>query len=156
MMNPSSNVEQAITDDSIIRTPYELETVLRMRLNLAEMEDGVTYRSRFSRVPRHVIPPYAILETIPPHANLETKEVPFKNTVNFIPDLTVCDKCDDIYECSICLNTDTDIPIYVKTSCNHIFCQTCIEKLKHSLSQPNDKCYVIVPCPMCRKNLYIE
>jgi E3 ubiquitin-protein ligase MYCBP2 len=75
--------------------------------------------------------------------------------VTFTPGLIVCDKCDNDWECSLCLNKDADIPTCVKTSCGHVFHQTCMKKLKDSQPQPNDNLGVVVPCPLCRKNLYI-
>jgi hypothetical protein len=69
--------------------------------------------------------------------------------------LIVCDKCDDDWVCSICLNKDAVIPTCVKASCGHVFHQTCMKNLKDSQPQPNDNLGIVVPCPLCRNNFYI-
>ena len=78
------------------------------------------------------------------------------NKVTFIQGLAECSKCDDDWECSICLNNKAVIPTIVKTSCGHLFHKTCMQNLKDSQPQPSEHLGIIIPCPLCRKNIYID
>jgi hypothetical protein len=50
-------------------------------------------------------------------------------------------------ECPIC--GDKLGNEYIKTPCNHKFCETCFKNIQR-VKDPNDHNKTILPCPMCR------
>lgn len=48
--------------------------------------------------------------------------------------------------CPICYKLFKDESLVVKTSCNHVFCEECLNEWKNHQ----------VSCPLCRKNISAE
>jgi hypothetical protein len=55
------------------------------------------------------------------------------------------------WACSICLDTNSENPVCVKTECGHIYHHRCLADCKRVfLKQKENSCKTCVPCPLCR------
>jgi hypothetical protein len=55
------------------------------------------------------------------------------------------------WSCSICLDTNSENPVCVKTACGHIYHNGCLTNCKRVFLEQKENCdKTCVPCPLCR------
>lgn len=63
-------------------------------------------------------------------------------------------KHEEGWLCSICLDTNSENPVCVKTECGHIYHHKCLTNCKRAfLEQKENSCKTCVPCPLCRASV---
>jgi hypothetical protein len=81
-----------------------------------------------------------------PHVRMSNNNIEFASL-----EVLAIDYKHEGWTCSICLDTNLENPVCVKTACGHIYHNDCLTNCKRAFLERKENCYATcVPCPMCR------